>query len=76
VDNIILRKLCNSTYIDNIVVKDEPESARLDDRNVMTPIRAGSAMDDDGDEIVHPVRVYGVIGLKRNSQKFRSSYAS
>ena len=59
-------EICKSTYINNIVIEDEPESAGLNDRNIVTPIRAGSAMDDDGDEVVHPVRVNGVIGLQSN----------
>jgi hypothetical protein len=54
-----------SPYIDDVVVENEPEAGRFDDGDVVAAVGARPAVDDDGHEVVHPVGVDGVIGLKK-----------
>ncbi len=52
------------TYVDDVVIKYEPQSARLDYGDVVTPVGAGSTVDHHGHQVVHTVWVDGIIGLK------------
>ena len=52
--------------VNYVVVEDQPEAARLDDGDVVTSVRAGAAVDDDGHEVIHAIWVDGIIRLKES----------
>ncbi len=56
----VKKNLC--THVHDVVVKDEPESARLDDGDVVSAVGSRPAVDDHGHQVVHPVGVDGVVG--------------
>lgn len=60
--------------VDDVIVEDEPEAARLDDGDVVAPIRARAAVDDDGHEVVHAIGVDGVVWLKWSILKARKQW--
>ena len=53
-------------FVDDVVVEDQPEAARLDDGDVVTSVRAGAAVDDDVHEVIHAIWVDGIIRLKES----------
>ena len=59
----------HDTHVDDVVVKDEPESARLDDGDVVAAVGPRSAVNDHGHEVVHPVRRLGVVGLEKRIRR-------
>ena len=49
------------TYVYYVIIKDEPEPVGLDNRDVMASVRSRTTMDDNGDQVVHSVRIEGVV---------------
>lgn len=50
--------------VDHVVIEEQPEAMWLDDADVVTAVGVGSAMDDDGHEIVHSIGIDCIVGLK------------
>ena len=52
------------TYVYYVIIKDEPQTTGFHNRDVVATVRPGAAVDHDGDEVVHPIRVHGVVRLE------------
>ena len=59
----IISAVDDFAYVYYVVIKDEPQSAGFYNRDVVSTVRPGAAMDHDGDKVIHPFWVHGVVRL-------------
>ena len=57
------------TYVYYVIIKDEPQTTGFHNRDVVATVRPGAAMDHDGDKVVHPIWVDGIVGLNMRISK-------
>ena len=56
--------LMGMSYINNVVIKDQPKSAGFHNGNVMASVGTRSTMDNNSHQIVHPVWVHSIVWLQ------------
>ena len=60
------------TYIDDVIVEEEPEAVRLDYGDVVAAVGPGAAVDDHSHQVIEPVRCHYVIRLKERGRGDKS----
>jgi len=59
----ILSIKCDKTYINHVIIKEEPKPMALDNADVVTAVGSTTAMDHYSNQIIKPVRVDSIIWL-------------
>lgn len=52
------------TYIDHVVVEEQPEVVTLDDADVVSSVRPTAAVDYHSHQVVHTIRIHSVVRLQ------------